>query len=145
MPAAQRTVVARLLPVGKAAALADVAHDARARRQADAELLSNSSVHIARRARAAFASGSVDLRAATLLALMAQVGDVKVVSVGRVAAESAAGLPVRRISLALPDRSALPQTLAMLPATYRPTSVLASAVVCRLTWPVQMPPFRSVQ
>jgi hypothetical protein len=137
-------VVARLLADGKSAALAEAAADAKDRATGEGQLLTNRRVHIASEARQVFASGAVDLRAATLLALIAHASDVTVVAVDRVAAEDAAGLPVRRLSLSLADPAALPDALAMLPAAYRPSVVAGSSVRCRVVWPVQMPPFSSV-
>jgi hypothetical protein len=134
-----QVVVARLLPDGQTAE-ADVTD----RRTAGSQLLQNPHVQISAAARGAFASGVVDLRAATLLALMAQNGDVTVRAVERVPAEDAAGLPVRQLVLSFADPSAVADVLARLPASYRPSAVTGSNTSCRLTWPVQVPPLTSV-
>jgi hypothetical protein len=138
-----RVIVARLLPGGSADAFAAVRSDAADRAAADAELLRNGRVRIAQQARSAFRSGAVDLRAATLIAMVAQSQDVRVMGVARVPAEDAAGLPIRRLSLSFRNRSALADALAVLPAGYRPESVTGSSVV-RVTWAVQLPPLLSV-
>jgi hypothetical protein len=137
---ADRLIVARLLPGKEAAAAAALKADARDRRTAESQLLRNGRVHIARDARGAFASGAVDLRAATLVALMARSADVTVLAIRRARAEDAAGLPVRRLSLSAGNRSALADGLAMLPPRYRPFSVAGSSVEWRLSWPVRIPP-----
>jgi hypothetical protein len=138
---ADQVVAARLLPDGQTA---EAAADVTDRRTAGSQLLENPRVHISAAARNAFGSGMVDLRAATLLALMAQNGDVTVRAVERVPAEDAAGLPVRQLVLSFADPSAVADVLARLPASYRPSAVTGSNSSCRLTWPVQVPPLTSV-
>lgn len=139
-----RVEIGRLLPGGRRAAVRAMAADADVRRTAELQLLRNRRVHIDAAARRAFATGAVDLRAATLLAVVSRSSDVTVTAVSIDPAEHAAELPARRLVLAFANDLALPDALAVLPPPYRPSLIQGSNQRCRVTWAVQIPPLPSV-
>jgi len=100
------------------------AADAASRRSAERQLLGNHRLHASAAARAVLSGGGLDLRAATVLALLASSGPVSVVAVRGDPPEQAAGLPARVVDLRVASRVA-DAVRQQLPAGYRPASVAA--------------------
>ena len=91
--------------------------------------------------RAVLRGGQLDMRAATVLALLATKTDVHVTGLALDQPEAAAGRPVRRATLSLRDTSALAETLRMLPLAYAPSDRSAPVGGSReLTWSVGLAP-----
>jgi hypothetical protein len=111
------------------------------RRAADRALLGNPHVQLDPDSRSQLADGQVDLRAATLVALLASRTDVRLTRVSADAGERAVDRPARTITLTLTDPAALDAVLPALPVTYRParTTVLPSGER-QLTWAVGLAP-----
>jgi hypothetical protein len=103
----------------------DRARDTHDRRAAGRALLANPRVTTDPRLFAALRDGQLDIRAATVLALLATNADVHVIRLALDQPEAAAGRPVRRVTLSLRNTSALAQTLRMLPHQYAPSDISA--------------------
>ncbi len=110
---------------------------AAARESAELQLLHNPKLHLSDSATTVLQDGRLDLRAATMLALIAQYADVTVVAIKSSDAETAAGIPARTIEIHLTDSTALTQTLESMGGNYTPASVASGPNGDRvITWPV---------
>jgi hypothetical protein len=118
-----------------------LAQDDGERRAADSALLGNPHVGLDATARQWLVDGEVDLRAATLVALLASRTDVRLTRVSADAGERAVDRPARTVALTLTDPAALDAVLPALPAAYMPahTTVLPSGER-QLTWAVGLAP-----
>jgi hypothetical protein len=104
------------------------------RMQAGRELLRNTQIRASGATRQALADGSLDLRAETSLALLAQHGTVRVVAIvnGTVLPES--GLPARSVVVAA-DPAVVARTVATMQDEYQPSAVTRLPHQhSRLTW-----------
>jgi hypothetical protein len=84
--------------------------------------------------------GELDLRAATVLALLAAKTDVHLAKIVIDRSEAAAGRPARTLTLTLRDADALAATLHTLPAAYAPAGVRTAGATTRLDWSVGLAP-----
>jgi hypothetical protein len=112
------------------------AADLQNRRQAGIELLANSALTVADGAASTLRAGGLDMRAATVLAFLANGGAVSVLSITVNPPEQAVDLPARVVDLSPSDPGAASAILAALPPSYRPVSVALTSSRLRLTWPV---------
>ena len=131
-----------LLVDGKAVTLGGrLAREASERRTADQSLLNNPRLALPTPLRPWLADARLDLRAATVIALLAARTDVHVVGIAVDPAEAAAHRPARTMALSVPDRAALTDVLRALPSSYAPMRVSARpGGVRQLTWPVGLAP-----
>jgi hypothetical protein len=96
--------------------------DADTRRQAGTQLLSNHGIAVAAQPRAQLLAGRLDLRAAVVLAVLADSGPVQLTAVVADPAEAAVGLPARSIRIEGAALAELPGLVKTLGAQYRPNS-----------------------
>jgi hypothetical protein len=140
-PAAGRVEVRMIVPGSGSSLDARMARDAHDRLTAGRALLANPRVRADPGPHAVLGGGRLDMRAATVLALLATKTDVHVTRVALDQPEAAAGRPVRRVTLSLRDTSALAETLRMLPVAYAPSGISAPVGGSReLTWSVGLAP-----
>ncbi len=132
-----RMSVRQVFSGGTAQLLARERVDRVSRLQAGRELSVNRSLTFAAPVRAVVTKGALDLRAATVLTLLAQQGGVYVRSAPIDPAEAAAGLPVRTITVKAADAQAAADILQNLPVAYHPASVVVVAQgTYQITWAV---------
>ncbi len=137
--------VRKVLPGGTAGLDQRRAQDQQARIQAGTELLSNPHVHATGAAAQAVRSGGLDLRAGTMLALLADRTDVQLNDVSADAHESAAGLPARTMTISAADPSAISTVLTEMPSASRPLEVTPVAGGSeRMRWDIAIAPVPSV-
>jgi hypothetical protein len=117
-----QVVVRQVSTTSAAASAARRAADGQTRRTAERQLLINPAVRASGSARAALAAGALDLRAATVLALMANASHVKLLSVNVNVPERAAGLPARSVDVQADAGADMQATVSSLPPLYRPIS-----------------------
>jgi hypothetical protein len=117
-----------------------LASDARDRAAAGSALTRNPRVMLDAALRRSLGRGELDLRAATVLALLAAKTDVHIAKIMTGGCEAAAGRPARTLTLTLRDGSALATTLHTLPAAYAPTGVTKTGAATRLQWSVGLAP-----
>jgi hypothetical protein len=135
-------VEVRLIVPGRASSLeARLARDVRDRLGAGHALLANPRVTTDPGPQAVLRDGRLDMRAATVLALIATNTEVHVRDLALDKPEAAAGRPVRTVTLSLRNAAALTQTLRMLPHAYAPRDISAPVgASCELTWSVGLAP-----
>jgi hypothetical protein len=136
-----RVEVRQILPGGTAGLDARRAVDAKARQQAETGLLGNPRLHPNAVARRVLATGGLDLRAATVLALIAEQVPVQLAAITTDPAEVAAGLPARTVEITLSVPSVVADAVRALPADYLPVNLrVLSRNRCQLVWPVGVAP-----
>ena len=108
--------VRQLLPAGTATA------DRATRTMAGRSLLSNPAIGVDPSLTQQLAAGQLDLRAASLLAVLAARGPIRLNSLPQDASEAAAGAPIRVVWLAIDSTTnpRLAQLIDSLPAAYQP-------------------------
>jgi hypothetical protein len=131
-----------LLVAGRAAALQGrVARETTERKAAGRGLATNPHVAVPDALRPWLADGGLDLRAATLLALLAARTDERITRITSDAAEAAAGRPARTLALTITDPAVLADVLRQLPPAYAPARVSTLPGDARqLTWPFGLAP-----
>jgi hypothetical protein len=140
-PGPGQVEVRMIVPGSASRREARMARDAHDRLAAGRALLANPRVVADPGPRAVLRGGQLDMRAATVLALLATKTDVHVTGLALDQPEAAAGRPVRRATLSLRDTSALAETLRMLPLVYAPSDRSAPVGGSReLTWSVGLAP-----
>jgi hypothetical protein len=117
-----------------------LASDARDRATAGSALMRNPRVTLDAAMRRPLGSGELDLRAATVLALLAAKTNVHIAKILIDKSEAAAGRPARTLTLTLRDADALATTLHTLPAAYAPARVGKAGAATRLQWSVGLTP-----
>jgi hypothetical protein len=138
---AARVEVCLVVPGAQAALAARIKRDLHERALAAAALLRNPRVTATASARAALRRGQLDMRAATLLALLAARTPVRVDTIMIRSPEAAAGRPARSISVSVTDPAALTATTRMLTGDYTPARVTAAGGgATRLDWRVGLAP-----
>ena len=122
---------------------AAIASDRSNRLAADAALAANQAIQTGPTVHRMLRRGGLDLRAASMLALLADAGPVRVRSLPIDPAEAAAGRPARTVVV---DSSAaeLQQVRAEMPTRYRPISETTTAAGTTLVWPVAVDPVHAV-
>ena len=115
--------------------------DRETRLTAERQLLTNPAIRASGAARAALQAGQLDLRAATILALMANSSHLDIISVNLDVPEQAAGLPARSIDVQTDAPADVQAMLSNLPALYRPIAdtVLPSGTH-RMVWSINPEP-----
>ncbi len=136
-----QTVVAQVITDPPADLASVRSADAQARASAETELLANPGVQATGTAADALRSGEVDLRAATVLAFLANSSHIAVLAATGDAPEQAVGLPIRDIQVRSDDLAATQMIIATLPLSYRPSSAtqLPSGAL-ELVWPIAAVP-----
>lgn len=135
---AARTTVCAVVPGGSGAVTTLLANNRKARMSAGQQLSVNPHLSSGPEAAAVLGTGSLDLRAATLVALLTQSVAVQLESAPQSVAERAAGLPVRTIRVTVPDVTMARAVIAGLPEAYRASSVRSKPGNGLLVqWPVQ--------
>ncbi|HEY3716305.1 MAG TPA: hypothetical protein VGL39_17395 [Jatrophihabitantaceae bacterium] len=131
-----------LLVDGNAASLSQrLARDSNERRMADRALLANPRVVTDPAIRPWLADGRLDLRAATVVALLASRTDVRLTRVTLDRAEAPLARPARTLTLSMTDPAALAAVQRALPAAYAPARVSTLPGGARqLTWSVGLAP-----
>ena len=138
--AAERVEV-RMIVHASASRLDDrLASDADDRATAGSELMGNPRVTLDATVRRPLGRGELDLRAATVLAVLAASTDVHIAKIVTDRSEAAAGRPARTLTLTLRDPGALAKTLRALPAAYAPAGVRTADGATQLTWSVGLAP-----
>ena len=123
-----------------AALQAVLKQDAAARVTAGAALADNPRLRTDPAVKGTVRTGRLDLRATTLLALLADATPVRLSQIVAVPAETALGRPARTIRIAVSDPAALRRTLAALPTSYRPAAVTSGGGLTTLRWNVAVDP-----
>lgn len=96
-------------------------------------------------AKAILAAGELDLRAAAVLTALVAQAPVMLNSIAVVAAEAAALLPARSITIYSSDPAAVTQTLSALATAFAPDQVnLGENGAIELHWPISVTPMPSV-
>jgi hypothetical protein len=137
---AERVEVRMVVPGAQSALSARLTRDLHERALAAAALLHNPRVTLSAGARAALRRGELDMRAATLLALLTARIPVRVDTVMTRPPEAAAGLPARSIAVSVSDPAALTATARLLTGDYVPALVTTAGNGTRLDWPVGLAP-----
>jgi hypothetical protein len=115
--------------------------DVQIRRSAETELIANPAIRAVGTALAALQSGQLDLRAATVLAFLANSSHVDLINVTVDPPEQAAGLPIRSIDVISDSQSAMQTILSTLPLAYQPASITPlSNGADRVVWPISAEP-----
>jgi hypothetical protein len=115
--------------------------DRQTRRNAERQLLANPAIQARGAARTALQAGELDLRAATVLALMANSSHVNIVSVNTDEPEQAAGLPARTVDVRTNAAPAVQAMLSNLPSSYQPsTDTPLPNGTHRMVWPIDPEP-----
>ncbi len=117
-----------------------LASDASDRAAAGSAIMHNPRVTLGAGLRRPLGRGELDLRAATVLALLATKTDVHIAKIVIDRPEAAAGRPARTLILTLRDADALASTLRTLPAQYAPARVTKAGATTRLDWSVGLAP-----
>lgn len=137
---AERVDVRMILPGAQASLAARLMRDQHERALAAAALLHNPRVTATASARVALRRGQLDMRAATLLALLTARTPVRIDTITSRPPEEAAGRPARSVTLSLTDPAALTATTHMLTGDYAPALVRTASGGTRLDWPVGLAP-----
>lgn len=118
---ADQVVVRQVLSVSKKDIAERRSADQQIRRTAEQQLLVNPAIRASGAARAALQTGQLDLRAATVLALIANSSHLVIISVNVDKAEQAAGLPARSVDIQTDAPDNVQAMLANLPPSYQPS------------------------
>jgi len=136
-----RIEVRQILPRGIDGVDVRRSADEQARQRAEAALLQNRQVQVALPALRVLEAGGLDLRAATVLALMADQALLQVNAIDSDPAETAAGLPARRLEVTVTQQTLVADTVRSLPPEYRPQLVQKLGPTrSRLVWPIAVAP-----
>ena len=122
-----------------------LARDRRARSLAGTQLAQNARLHTTAVTGPALRSGVLDLRAATVLAVLAGNGSVQLDRIDQIAAERTAHLPARTITITVPNAGAVGTQIRALAAPYGADSSQLSPTKLTVQWPVDVAPALPVQ
>lgn len=137
---AERVEVRMVVPGAQTALSARLTRDLHERAFAAVALLHNPRITPTASARAALRRGQLDMRAATLLALLAARTPVHLDTIMIRPPEAAAGRPARSISISVTDPATLTTTTRMLTGDYIPAFVTPTGSSTQLDWPVGLAP-----
>jgi hypothetical protein len=136
-----RVEVRQILPRGTADIDVRRSADAQARQRAETALLHNRRVQVDLPAGRVLEAGGLDLRAATVLALMAQQALLRINAIDSDPAETAAGLPARTVEITVTQPTLVADTVRHLPTGYRPNFVRKlGPTLSQLVWPIAVAP-----
>jgi len=136
-----RVEVRQILPRGIDGVDVRRSADAQARRRAEAALLHNRRVQVDLAAVGVLEAGGLDLRAATVLAFMADRELLRVDAIDSDPAETAAGLPARTVEISVTQPTLVADTVRGLPTDYRPQLVRTLGPTrSQLVWPIAVAP-----
>jgi hypothetical protein len=138
---AREVVVRQVSSASSAAIAARRSTDSETRRTAERQLLTNPAIRARGPARTALQAGQLDLRAATILALMANSSHVEIISVNIDQAERAAGLPARSVDVRTDAAATVQAMLNNLPPLYEPIAdTLLPNGAHRMIWSIAPEP-----
>jgi hypothetical protein len=137
---AQRVEVSLLVDGSASSLRTRLVQQTAERLAADRALLANPRLTVADAALPSLTDGRLDLRAATVLALLAARTDVHIVRISLHPAEATAERPARTFAVSLSNPAVLSNVLRELPSPYAPAQVSAARGVWQLTWPVGLAP-----
>ena len=132
-PGAEPVTVAQVFPRGMADADRRRADNIRGQAQAGKQLPANPAIRYTANTRAVIASGTVDLRATTVLVVLAQAGTVWIRDITVDPAEARAGQPARTLTITVDNSQQAQTILAGLPVLYRPQTVTPISQATLLT------------
>jgi hypothetical protein len=136
-----RVEVRQILPGGIDGVDVRRSADEQVRQRAEAALLHNRRVQVALPAVRVLEAGGLDLRAATVLALMADQASLLINAIDSNPAETAAGLPARTVEITVTQPTLVADTVRSLPTDYRPQLVRKLGPTRRqLVWPIAVAP-----
>lgn len=124
-------------PTGQSLA-ALVARDREARQLAGSQLATNPGIRTTPATKSALRGGELDLRAATVLALLAQSAPVRLDRVDEVEAEHRAHMPARMITITVADPQAVVSRLRRLSDPYTPDVRQISSSALTVRWLVDV-------
>jgi len=133
--------IAETVPAGSHALASQRSRDSSDRTLAGAALAANPAVRAPAAIRTSLTTGYLDLRTATVLAVLAERTVVRITAVTGDPAEIAAGLPARTVDVVLTEGAALAPVLASLSEPFRPSAMVPTGPDSfRLTWPFTTAP-----
>ncbi|MEP7021071.1 MAG: hypothetical protein ABI808_10490 [Pseudonocardiales bacterium] len=133
--------IAETVPAGSHALASQRSRDSSDRTLAGAALAANPAVRAPTAIRTSLTAGQLDLRTATVLAVLAERTAVRITAVTGDPAEIAAGLPARTVDVVLTEAAALAPVLASLSEPFRPSAMVPTGRDSfRLTWPFTTAP-----
>jgi hypothetical protein len=136
-----RVEVRQILPRGIDGVDVRRSADGQARQRAESALLHNRRVQVDLAAVRVLEAGGLDLRAATVLALLADQALVQVNAIDSDPAETAAGLPARTVEITVTQPTLVADTVRSLPTDYRPKLVSKLGPTrSQLVWPIAVAP-----
>jgi hypothetical protein len=136
-----RVEVRQILPRGTDGVDVRRSADQQARQRAEAALLHNRRVQVDLAAVRVLEAGGLDLRAATVLALMADRELLQVDAIDSDPAEAAAGLPARTVEITVTPPALVADTVDSLPTDFRPQLVRKLGPTrSQLVWPIAAAP-----
>jgi hypothetical protein len=136
-----RVEVRQILPRGTDGVDVRRSADQQARQRAEAALLHNRRVQVDLAAVGVLEAGGLDLRAATVLALMADRELLQVDAIDSDPAETAAHLPARTVEITVTQPTLVADTVRSLPTDYRPQLVRKLGPTrSQLVWPIAVAP-----
>ncbi|MHA3701555.1 hypothetical protein ACXR2U_05180 [Jatrophihabitans sp. YIM 134969] len=115
---------------------AEVAEDAARRAAAGSGLLANPAVTVCAACTPGLTAGGLDLRAASLVAVLAALGPVSVRAVVADPAETRAGRPARTVVVGAVAPGTVRAVAGATAGTYRPTITAVTTTTTTLTWPL---------
>ncbi|HEY7007499.1 MAG TPA: hypothetical protein VH395_01085 [Jatrophihabitantaceae bacterium] len=142
---ASRVEVRQVSPDGLANLQQRRMQDLGFRKLAGTELLRNPHVQVSADARDQLARGDLDLRAETLLAVVANSTDVRVVSIVDDPAEEGFGMPARTVVVSVARHAPLDAAVAGIPGAAKPTVTAPSGDQQQLSWPLSVTPLETLQ
>ncbi|HEX3335407.1 MAG TPA: hypothetical protein VHS54_03035 [Jatrophihabitans sp.] len=138
---ADRIEVRQIAAGGSAVLARRWRHDLATRRTAGLGLLQNPNVTEGASTAKVLRQAGLDLRAATVIALIAAKGPVRIVEIRADRVEAVVGRPARRMTVQVSDPEIVRSALAMLPPGYQPASVVPlPGRAFRLGWAVAVAP-----
>jgi hypothetical protein len=136
-----RVEVRQILPRGTDGVDVRRSADQQARQRAEEALLHNRRVQVDLAAAQVLEAGGLDLRAATVLALMADQALLQVDAIDSDPAETAAGLPARTVKITVTQPTLVADTVGSLPTDFRPQLVRKLGPTrSQLVWPIAVAP-----
>jgi hypothetical protein len=138
---ADRVEVRQVAAGGRAVLTRRWRHDLAIRKTAGLGLLQNPKVDEDAGTAKVLRRAGLDLRAATVIALIAGKGYVRIVEILADRAETVLGRPARRMTIQVTDPAIVRSALAMLPHSYQPSSIAPlPGSAFRLRWAVTVAP-----
>jgi hypothetical protein len=142
---AARVEVRQVSPDGLASLQQRRMQDLGYRKLAGTELLRNPHVQVSKDARDQLARGDLDLRAETLLAVLANSTHVDVLAIRDDPAEDGFGMPARTLVVTIARRPPLRAAVASMPSASKPTVTSLSGEQRQLSWQLSVTRLETLQ